>query len=377
MQAAQASSNQSSKFVGQTLILGPGALGAALAAEELACGEAVVGLGRRSCGLDFALHRAAGSNASGVAADATVRSLHFSVCASVPEALTRLAELNPLAASAEHPLVLLVTLPPQHQAEVGKDVVVQTAIAIGSRPLLVLFGGNGLLPRGFAESLRSRLPRSSAVTLARALFYTGFLREKHEDGLHVYHTGGHRVVCGALEDNPCSSALLTRYVDSRMRSVSPASCADGAAPLFSWERTDDVRAAEWTKFYVNFLLALGTGPALHKNGTLFSRSDAGGLTESSARAWADGFVELAAAEEALVKLTPGALLATLTAVVASTAANINSVSLAAHRGDASTFFAFVDALEMAAKRAHGVESVASTISILASLRSARRAWGEA
>lgn len=242
-------------------------------------------------------------------------------------------------------LAVWVTLPPELAVRVGLDVV-QSLLRRGEKSLVVVFGNNGLVDPSSLAPLFLGLPAATNLTLLRAIFFTGFRRDwiAHTQGVRVQHTGGHRVVLGPLQvpgaQEACGSVPLSPLM-MHLSSVSslgvPSSLPSALWAPFGFEWHDDVRRIEIVKFFVNAVLAFGTGPRELSNGTLHDRVDAAWLQR-----WATLFSLLFPFEEGNVPADE--FLATLEQTIVSAAANVNSVSLAGHRGDTETLRSFVEAL---------------------------------
>ncbi len=312
------------------VVLGPGALGTALAAS-LSAREPIVLLGRSPSQGQVRLVHAHGSTSVALP------------WARSPDAV--LLQLPPRTLGRS--LAVWVTLPPERAAPVGIDVL-STLARAGEKRIVAVFGNNGLLAPELFAPLLAELPADVELVLLRALFFTGFIRDGEDGARVVRHTGGHRVVVGPLLDEPqrgapwnaCRSSAEALFA----RAPSARAGVDLPKNLFAFEWDDDVRATEVEKFYVNVMLAFGTGPLPLPNGGLVSR-----MGEERLARWAASFTRLFPVRG--VSLGEARLRESLARTVGSTATNINSVSLAGHRGEVETLWSFVELLK-SARAAH-------------------------
>ncbi len=313
------------------VVVGPGALGTALAAVLARCGP--VGL----------LGRSPPSGPVFVENEQGIRTPVSLPLSRTPQAV--LLQLPPR--NLRKSLAVWVTLPPETAERVGGDAL-SAFVRGGEKSIVAVFGNNGILSPKRFEAFLSVVPPDVEVTFLRAIFFTGFLRDWHAEGgaTRVRHTGGQRVVLGPLVPaRSLSAANRAREraiaLIGRLGAGLDPGNGPGNSPYnspFAFEWRDDVRRVEIVKFYVNAMLAFGTGPYALTNGTLHDRVSPPWLVR-----WAEVFSFLFPLEEGIIPTDE--FLATLERTIDSTPSNVNSVSLAGSRGDVETLRAFVDTLQ--------------------------------
>ena len=353
------------------VVVGPGALGMALAAWLARMGPVGL-LGRSPPQGPVTVVDAAGFGST----------LDLKLSRS-PEAV--LLQLPPR--NTRRALAVWVTLPPENACRVGIDALA-AFVRGGERNIVAVFGNNGIVDTDRFRSFVSVLPEGVQVTILRALFFAGFVRDWEDGSVRVTHTGGHRVVLGPLlpdvfpDAKSQAVALTTRASDPRFsapRCIDNLQSRAADAALFSFEWQDDVQRVESAKFFVNVMLAFGTGPRALPNGTLRERAPAAWL-----ETWAACFSQLF--HGASGPVLPADFLATLHGTLAATAANVNSVSLAGHRGDVETARTFVESIRAAhaaaqlARKAQSASYAGNSWSpvdtfITAELERVEREWG--
>ncbi len=192
-------------------------------------------------------------------------------------------------------------------------------------PLLVLLPftihfvclSNGI----FNAKLLSKLDKKSHFSFTRGIVFAGFMRTiaPHTHTL-VENTSGHKIYYGPM--NPTAEGRSNSHKFT-------------TAKTLDWENHCDIFSLERAKFFINLMLALYIGENLHKNSALLI-SPGENILKMCALHYSQLFEDQ--------KCDPQFCYSFLLEAVEKTKDNINSISLAWHRGDTTTLTYFLNTL---------------------------------
>jgi hypothetical protein len=232
-------------------------------------------------------------------------------------------------------LVLFFCVPPEQT----EKVFLQWVNSIGQEncrvPVEFVFCNNGLLSKKILDHVGSD---SNKYSYQRAIFLVGAERRVSVDLCEVDWKGGETVYWGSLSalsqaGVPSQPEWLSNF-NSSSQTSSPA--ANSVLAYLKWFHHPRILCVERAKFFTNFMLAALIGPRIEKNGRILEIS-----TSEFRHSLAKQFSKLWNG----LGVTSDFLLENLSATVAATSENHNSLSLQGVRGSNDTMKHFIQIIE--------------------------------